>query len=370
MQLASYVLIAKDLLSQYVYPEPLHLFLKKAFRQNKKYGSRDRKIISDLLYAHFRSTGLEMESMENALQLQSDAAQLYQLYDNNLSINQDLFQELMVKIESLMKVKYPIELSLDLSVEEWRAKCLTAPFTFIRILRNKKNILDQLAQASIAAAPISDDGFALPQKVKLNELKIADSDFSIQDANSQLVSNKIELEAGNKVWDVCAASGGKSIALMSRKIPFELFVSDIRPQILENLKHRFKVHGFKANKIFKQDATQKLQESISVDTLLIDAPCSGSGTWARTPEHLANFTTIQLDEIVNTQEQILQNTWKHLLKGGHAYYITCSVFAAENELQVNNFLAANKDAQLIHQQLYKGHELNADFMYMAIIKKV
>ena len=104
------------------------------------------------------------------------------------------------------------------------------------------------------------------------------------------------------------------------------------------------------------------------DGMLADVPCSGSGTWSRNPENLAFFDENQLPAYRTNQEHIVTEAIKHLRSGGTLVYMTCSVFAIENEDMVA-FILQNLNLVLVHSELVKGYENKADSMFYAIFRK-
>ncbi len=102
--------------------------------------------------------------------------------------------------------------------------------------------------------------------------------------------------------------------------------------------------------------------------IVCDVPCTGSGTWARTPEQLVYFTINQLQEYRQKQQKILANAVSFLKENGILFYITCSVFTAENE-EVVQWAQSQFKIALIHQQAIPGYLQNADNMFVAVFKK-
>ena len=206
----------------------------------------------------------------------------------------------------------------------------------------------------------------------------------MQDYNSQKVLDYLKsgglqidsIQSNSKlnlsVWDCCAASGGKSILLndiLKRKI--DLTVSDIRASIIFNLHQRFKKAGIKEYKYFIADicnADFKPGE-LNFDLIICDAPCSGSGTWSRTPEQLCFFKQPTIEEYSSLQKKIITNVLPHLQTGGLFVYITCSIFKNENEV-IAAFIAENFNCKLLHLQLLKGYDKKADNMFVAVFRKL
>ena len=104
------------------------------------------------------------------------------------------------------------------------------------------------------------------------------------------------------------------------------------------------------------------------DGILLDTPCSGSGTWGRTPEMLYFFEKYKIDNYVKLQKGIAANIIKYLKKDKPLIYMTCSVFKAENEAVVK-YLTDNFDLKLERMELIKGYNNKADSMFVARLIK-
>jgi 16S rRNA (cytosine967-C5)-methyltransferase len=103
------------------------------------------------------------------------------------------------------------------------------------------------------------------------------------------------------------------------------------------------------------------------DLIIADLPCTGSGTWARTPEQLYFFNPSKISHYSNLQRNILQNVTTRLRPGGHLVYITCSVFKKENE-DVATFVSRLPGLQLQKMILLKGYDIKADSMFVAVFE--
>jgi 16S rRNA (cytosine967-C5)-methyltransferase len=212
----------------------------------------------------------------------------------------------------------------------------------------------------------------------LETIVTVDEDIVIQDLSSQRVGAMLEKIKtvnsinGFSVWDCCAASGGKSILAHDIFENIQLTVTDIRKSILHNLESRLNRAGVHPLNSFLIDLSKPIDFNKSInknqfDLVICDAPCSGSGTWSRTPEQLSFFDEKKLAEFQQLQQQILTNIFPSIKKGGYLLYITCSVFEKENEL-VSQFVEAHLGAQLLEQKIIEGYTQKADTMFVALFQ--
>ncbi len=393
MRYHSYLNSAKTIIDSYKGDIPFAAFLKKYFNAHKKYGGRDRKLIATLCY-HFYRLGKAIpqlpveEKIIVAVFLCDDKSNDFLQFHKpewNGIITKPLAEKFAIAgITTEDVFPWAEELSAGIDAEGFRYSFFKQPALFLRIRPgNKEAVVKKLQAAGIEFNILNGDCLALPNSTKIDTILETDKEVVIQDYNSQQVLNSIrrqeassrKQEAGIRnciaAWDCCAASGGKSILaydILNGQI--ELTVSDIRESILSNLKTRFETAGIKNYHSFIADlADDNFQLSISNFQLIIcDAPCTGSGTWSRTPEQLYYLKRKTIDVYVAMQQQIVSNVIPHLQKDGIFIYITCSVFKNENEDMVN-FIKEKFHLQLLQMELLKGYDKQADSMFTAVFKK-
>ncbi|MEJ7677274.1 MAG: hypothetical protein WKG06_05250 [Segetibacter sp.] len=142
--------------------------------------------------------------------------------------------------------------------------------------------------------------------------------------------------------------------------------------MIQNLHKRFKEAGIKNYQSFIADLSniKNLKAALhnkTFDFIICDAPCSGSGTWSRTPEQLMFFEKEEITRYSNLQKSICTNSISFLKKGGYFLYITCSVFKRENE-EIAEFITQRFPLTLIKTELLKGYEIKADTMFAALFQ--
>lgn len=155
----------------------------------------------------------------------------------------------------------------------------------------------------------------------------------LQDAASQAVVDMLPLAPGQRVLDFCAGGGGKTLAMAAR-VPCQFVAHDISAQRMRDLPERARRAGIKVD---LADAAGVAARA-PYDLVLLDVPCSGSGSWRRAPEAKWALTPGRLAELRKMQSDILDRTHEFVAPGGTLAYVTCSMLRAENEDQVAEFL--------------------------------
>ncbi len=383
---------ADSLLSEYSGPEPFHLYLQKYFSANKKHGSKDRRYITSLCYNYLRlgcgvspNTTLQDKLLLGIFLFETkSSAVLNEIKPEwNEKIELDLKDKIKVSenIFDLKKVfPFNSHISDKIDYEEFGLSFLKQPKLFVRLRPGKESIvLDKLKAASISFQEIQTHCLVFSHNEKLSSIIKIDKEGVIQDYNSQriggffqkdnLTENAKQDRSSITVWDCCAGSGGKSILAFDILGNIKLTVTDKRESILQNLHRRFTTAGIKNYSSYKMNLADKNQHSITsnFDLIIADVPCSGSGTWARTPEHLTFFKEEEIEKYTMLQKKIFENIVPHLRHDGILLYITCSVFKEENENNVEFFLQ-KFNLTLINTEYLTGYEMGADTLFVAVFR--
>jgi 16S rRNA (cytosine967-C5)-methyltransferase len=163
----------------------------------------------------------------------------------------------------------------------------------------------------------------------------------IQDEGSQLVAALVDARPGHRVADLCAGAGGKTLALaMTMQNRGQLVACDVSAARLDGASRRLRragVHNVERHLLEPGDKWIK-RRARSFDRVLIDAPCTGTGTWRRNPDARLRLTEADLAELLPKQAQLLDRGASLVRTGGRLVYATCSLLAEENEAQVTAFL--------------------------------
>ncbi len=172
----------------------------------------------------------------------------------------------------------------------------------------------------------------------------------IQDEGSQLVALLVGAEPGMRVADWCAGAGGKTLAVaMTMKNRGHIVACDVHARRLEAAVKRLRragVHNVEQHLIVAGDKWAKRQEK-KFDRVLVDAPCTGCGTWRRNPDARTRLTETDLAELLVKQASILDAASRLTKPGGRLIYATCSLLPAENEDQVTAFMHRHPDFSLV-----------------------
>lgn len=216
----------------------------------------------------------------------------------------------------------------------------------------RDDYLQTLRAQGLQAEPVGQDGIALAQAVAVDRLPGWEQGHcSVQDLAAQLAAPLLldgaQLPAGARVLDACAAPGGKTAHLLECA-ELDLLALDVDPQRCDRIQDNLQRLGLKAE-LRAADAadTDRWWDGRAFDAILLDAPCTASGIvrrhpdvrWLRRPGDIAQLAAQQL--------RLLEALWPTLGAGGRLLYCTCSVFKAEGEQQVRDFLQRHPDAQLL-----------------------
>lgn len=388
MRFQSYFNTAITLIQGYNGTQPLVHYLKGYFSQEKKHGSKDRKYITHLCYCYFRlGFALRELSVKERLRIalfitESEPGYWSYLYRADWVKNWQADREARV---AFIEQQYPIfsiqhvypwkdELSEGVDHTELSFAEFIQPDLFIRIRPGReKQVLDKLTAAGIAYDHQENGCVALMNGTKLDHLLDLDAEAVVQDKSSQRVRAYFpewKEDRPMDIWDSCSASGGKSILAADLYRDVNLTVSDTRPGIMQNLKERLDRAGIPRYRSFLADLSlSSFVPNDQYDLVICDTPCTGSGTWSRTPEQLAFFGTDKITLYTALQAKIATNVVKAVRQGGHMLYITCSLFRRENEETVQKILASDKQLELKEQGIITGYLEKADTMFAALIQR-
>lgn len=197
--------------------------------------------------------------------------------------------------------------------------------------------------------------------------------FEVQDEAAQLVALLTGEDAGAWVVDFCAGGGGKTLALAAvMKNKGRLEALDINEHRLEEIRPRLQragVHNCRVTLLKSENDAWVKRHNGQIDTVLVDAPCSGSGTWRRNPDAKWRLTPARLQELTEIQASILAAA-AHLVKpGGRMVYATCSLLNVENDDQMTAFLAKHPDFHLLPvEEAWKNSPFKGETLHLSPAK--
>ncbi len=372
---------------------PLNNWLKNFFRENPQMGSKDRKQVSEMVYCFFRLghslkniskedrilAGLFLSNHEKEPILAHLRPEWHEQIEKSLEDKLEIVKAAFPEFDLLEIFPWKNLLSAGIDHRSFCISFLEKPRLFIRVRPGYESAVNKKLERHQIDFLDADPESILPFKTcsfasgtKLEDVFLLNREVVVQDLGSQSTAlfmkpdEKIESEA----WDCCTGSGGKSILLADLFPGCRLTVSDIRESILKNLSVRFKEAAIEISRIFMADLTdQNDLPHQSFPFIVADLPCTGSGTWSRNPEALYFFNPDSISNYRQRQEKILSNITSRLNKGGTLVYITCSVFADENE-RVSTFTTSSGVLKLEKQQLISGYGRASDSMFVARLVKV
>ncbi|MDP0927316.1 RsmB/NOP family class I SAM-dependent RNA methyltransferase [Paracoccus onubensis] len=166
----------------------------------------------------------------------------------------------------------------------------------------------------------------------------------LQDLSPQLACASLPLKKEGRVLDYCAGGGGKSLALAGRQPGIRLFAHDAEPARMADLPKRAQRAGVRIERVSMPVG--------KFDLVVADVPCSGSGTWRRTPDAKWRLTSERLQQLTEIQSEILDKAAAFVAPGGHLAYMTCSLFEAENKRNIEAFMSRHDRFAQISSMLW------------------
>lgn len=219
---------------------------------------------------------------------------------------------------------------------------------------NREEVLAELEKNGVQAfaTPYSPDGIRLPTKPGLTQWPIyKDGLVDVQDEGSQLIARLVHPHRREMICDFCAGAGGKTLAMGAlMRSTGRLYAFDVNEKRLNGMLPRMRRAGLSnvhpiAIRNEKDNRVKRLQGKF--DRVLIDAPCSGTGTFRRNPDLKWRLSPAEMDRINDIQKNILEEASKLVKAGGRLVYATCSMIRRENQDVVEAFLAAHPEWHLV-----------------------
>ncbi len=238
-----------------------------------------------------------------------------------------------------------------------------------------KNLQQQLLDGGINCQLRQNHLYAMGGKGVQGHELYRTGKIEIQDLASQQAAFALQVQPGDKVWDACAGAGGKSLALASKlNNKGALVATDLHEFKLTELKKRASRASVRNIRTFawQGEETLRLPQEIArqggFDKILLDVPCTASGTWRRNADARWNFNPDSLDELLALQQRLLRLAAQSLRPGGTLAYVTCSWLKSENEDQVAHFVQES-GFTLLEQKMLGAPLQDSDTLFVALLRK-
>lgn len=355
---------------------PADVLMSRFFRLNHKLGSRDRSLIAEAIFytlRHLSSITWQMKPIQPVraprLTAMVTLARQYgrEAVDNRLIGNDagPLDNILRSKPENApahVRSELPYWLFERLSEQFDDHEALFesmkegAPLDLrVNLLKAKReDVMAEMAEHGVAAqpTPLSPDGIRLMTKPGLTSWPMyRDGRIDVQDEGSQLIARLVQPRRGEMVCDFCAGAGGKTLALGAlMRSTGRLYAFDVNEKRLAGMTPRMRRAGLSnvhPIAIRTERDTRVKRLAGKFDRVLVDAPCSGTGTLRRNPDLKWRMNEEELARINAIQASVLDAASKLVKNGGRLVYATCSLLRVENQGIVEQFLETHPDFELV-----------------------
>lgn len=347
---------------------PLDSFLSDFYRRHPEFGSRDRRLFSGTVFAYFRWKGW-IDAVTQDIGAACTIAHLLETVDIHPAISKLAAQSSMPFASSLPLGGLPLRekaaalerfcgttLGLSQLAPSWLVPLIPDPDQYIEAMQTppptwlrvpptmREQVLTALREQDSQAAPHPTVSSAISTSRGIN-LRAVRAPLrhciQVQDLASQITGLVCAPNPGEHWWDACSGSGGKSLHLATLGGPsFSLLATDIRPSILDELARRASEANIRNIETSVWNGATQPPPADSFDGVLLDVPCSGTGTWHRNPDARWRMHESELTRLLSLQFELLKTCATRVKPGGILVYATCSITQAENESMVEQFLAA------------------------------
>ncbi len=354
---------------------PADAVMSRYFKTHAKLGQRDRALIAEAAFHALRHLATLKWVMQPALPASAPrlaalvtlarqhgiaALDSRALGGDERAVRNALALDL-ASVPGAVRAEVPLWLFQRITAQYHDAEALLAALAEpapldLRVNRLKAERDAVLAElrATLAAepTPYSPDGIRLREKPALTRWPVyKEGRVEVQDEGSQLIARLVAPKRGEMVVDFCAGAGGKTLALGSlMRSTGRLYAFDVNAKRLSGLGPRLKRSGlsnvFPAAIAGENDARVR-RLAHKIDRVLVDAPCSGSGTWRRNPDLKWRFDEDELARVNATQANLLRAASRLVKPGGRLVYATCSLLAVENQEVVEAFLRENPEFEAV-----------------------
>jgi 16S rRNA (cytosine967-C5)-methyltransferase len=322
---------------------PADSIVTRYFKTRRYAGSKDRRAVRELVFRTVRAVAERPANGRAAvLSLAKQEPELLNLFGEPRGPGA-LIEGEGIAETGLIPGWLQDELSSLVTQDEWPALLDRAPLDVrVNVARaSREEILGQFEGAE--PTPLSPWGIRLGSDMRLDKhLAFTDGLIEVQDEGSQLIALACGPKPGEKILDLCAGAGGKSLALAAAEPSAAILATDTNRMRLSKLAPRAERAGAQIEIRLlnpNEELSQLSDWAGQADVVLVDAPCSGSGTWRRNPEGRWRLTPARLDRVVALQSRLLDIAAELVHPGGRIVYAVCSLLSREGAGQIKDFLS-------------------------------
>jgi len=322
---------------------PLDFFVGNYFRGNKAIGSKDRNYIAETVYALVRWRGLLDFTCTDGCDWGNRLDIFLSPEFSSLKHRKD--------IPAHVRVSFPKALFDQIVASHGEPKAIeictisngAAPTT-VRVNAMKTTREEMLVkwkeEYGVILCQQAPYGIVFPKRINFSVMpEFRSGLFEIQDEGSQLIAQLVGVQPGEKVMDFCAGAGGKTLAFAPQmKNTGQIYLHDVRQKALDDSRKRLRRAGIQNAQIVCSEENKLKKLTKAMDWVLVDAPCTGTGTMRRNPDMKWKFDDAMLKRLVGQQRTIFEKGLSFLKPSGYIVYATCSLLKEENQEQVAHFI--------------------------------
>jgi 16S rRNA (cytosine967-C5)-methyltransferase len=345
------------------------VLVARYFRSRRYAGSKDRAAVRDHVYAALRGAPVLHGATGRIAMLGQNLADIYALFGSpqpHAPAAADA-QELQNALAwAAGSDDFLISLAPDTALLNALKTRAPLDLRVNTLHATRESVLAELQDFGATATPLSPFGvrLATPMNIERHDAYLQGR-LDIQDDGSQMVALACHAKAGDVVIDLCAGGGGKALALAAlMHNNGEIIASDIDQERLLRIAPRAARLGATIIRTARPD-----QLKSGADIVLVDAPCTGSGTWRRNPEGRLRLTSSYLEQMLNAQHEVLNRAATLLRGGGRLVYAVCSWIQSEGDGQVAAFLARHAGFTLTSTQVLRPDIHSCDGFFIACLEK-
>jgi 16S rRNA (cytosine967-C5)-methyltransferase len=322
---------------------PADSIVTRYFKQRRYAGSGDRRAVRELVFKAIRRTAERPESGRAlVLGLAEDEPDLLNLFGEPRGPEPMQASEVVAPAGVVPEWLIP-ELSPLVATSEWPALLERAPLDLrVNSARaSRDELISEFAGAE--PTPLSPWGIRLPPDRRISDHPAyRDGLVEVQDEGSQLIVLACGASDGEGIIDLCAGAGGKALALAAAAPGARILATDSNRARLSKLPPRAVRAGatIETRLLSPPNELAELADwRGKADLVLVDAPCSGSGTWRRNPEGRWRLSPERLDRLVEVQTRLLDIAAELVAPGGRLVYAVCSLLSREGAGRISDFIS-------------------------------